>query len=366
MNLEKTMGKSKERRERRRVSAERRIKEHHVGFGSTSIKLPDGKSFFQPKKEGTYRLEIIPYVVPEGAGNPFADDGDYYFERTFFTHRGIGPNKGTYICLFNTVRQPCPICEYLAKLAKEDKKDEDLIKSLGAKERQLWNVFDHDNPEDGVKVWDISFYLFGERLQIEVKNGDEDENLNHFADPDRGKTLKVVLEEKFFMKKPYYNTATISFKERRKPLADEILDEAVVLDDTLIITEYDQLNQVFLQIDSRTDRKTEDKSGEENTSATAEDLDIHKDDEVLYEEKTCTVIRISGDGTSLTLVDENQQLYKGVAPDEVIVSTEDDNPNPSPNVEPEDTTTSPSPSPSGETKDSSKDEENWDDWSEDD
>lgn len=235
-----------ERRERGKVSARKTAEDHKSGFQSKSIKIPDGVRLFIVKAEGVRRLEIIPYVVPEGAKNPNAEPGEMHFESTFWVHRDIGPDGDAYPCLKKTFGEACPICDFRAELLRDPDADENQVKNLAPKERQLWNVYDLDDPARGVQLWDVSFHLFGKQLYARVNNSDEEDNYEFFADPDEGMTLKVGFKEESFGGNTFYTAQTIDFKPRKEPLSDEILDKASVLDSLINHYDYDELKAVFL------------------------------------------------------------------------------------------------------------------------
>lgn len=242
-----TARRTKERKERQRVSARKRAEEHKSGFSSKCYRIPDGVKSYSIKKEGVHRMDIIPYTVPEGVNNPFAEPGELHFERTYYTHRDIGPDGDMYPCLKKTFGTACPICDHRASMLRDPDADEELVKSLAPKERQLWNVFDPDDAEKGVQLWDCSFHLFGKQLDARVNNSDEDDGYEFFADPDDGLTLKVGFKEKTFGGNTFCETETIDFKSRKAPLPDELLEKAMILDSLLIKYDYDSLKQIFLQ-----------------------------------------------------------------------------------------------------------------------
>lgn len=250
----------KTRREERRskVSGRRRAEEHKTGFSSKCYRIPDGHKLFQVKAEGVKRLDIIPYTVSENAKNPYAEAGEQHFERTYFAHRDVGPDADMYPCLQKTFGMSCPICEYRKNLLKDPDADEDVIKNLAPKERQLWNVLDLDEPEKGVQLWDCSFHLFGKQLDARINNSDEDEGYEFFADPDEGLTLKIGFSEQSFGKSTFYQAETIDFKARKKPIEDEVLEKALNLDEILIKYDPQKLKEVFLQT------KTEDADADES------------------------------------------------------------------------------------------------------
>jgi pyruvate/2-oxoglutarate dehydrogenase complex dihydrolipoamide acyltransferase (E2) component len=210
----------------------------------TSLKLPEGVNLFSVKKGGVKRLEIVPYEVTSGA-NPDSQPGDLYFQRTFWTHRGVGANNDTYICPQRTAGQRCPICEERARLDKAGDTDPELLKDLLPKKRQLWNVYDHSDPDRGVQVWDISYWLFGKQLFARITHADEEDEYEWFADPDDGFTLKVGFTEKQFAGNTYTEAETIDFKLRAEGLDPDILDAANDLDGCLVVEDYDKLASVF-------------------------------------------------------------------------------------------------------------------------
>ncbi len=349
-------------RERKKLSARKWADKSDSGFVQTVLKL-NSDQMFNPKKAGTIRIEIVPYEVPEnpkGGPNPNAESGELWYERTFFTHRGIGVDDNSYVCPLKTAGKPCPICEYRKELMRTKDGDEDMIKSLAPKQRQLWNVFDHGEPDAGGRVWEISYHLFGKRLKAEINDADEDEGLDYFADPDEGMTLRVGMKEKSGGGFTFSEAETVGFKPRRKPLSDEILAGARPLDDLLIILPYDKLKSIFLQEEgiehpetewSETDddddpagqdyaavqeaehkdepppkKKLSKPKSESKSAPTAESLGIGKGDDVFYEGVTWTVVKVSPDGTKLNLVDDDGEIAAGVPVSNVAVGGGDSEP----------------------------------------
>jgi hypothetical protein len=333
-------------RERPKLSAKRWAETADSGFTPTVVKLPEGVNFFSPKKAGTYRLEIVPYEVPanpKGGQNPNAQPGELHYERTYFSHRGIGADERSYVCPAQTCGRPCPICEHRRELMRDRDADEDLIKALAPKQRQLWNIYDHAEPEKGVQVWDVSFHLFGRQLKAAINNADEDDGWEYFADPADGLTLRIGMEEKSFAGNSFLECATVGFKSRREPLSDEILDAAQPLDDLLILLDYDKLKSIFLQEEGvdhgdddepapKKERKQskpaddddepaqkkqpkppkEEKPKAEEKPVTAADLGIGKGDDCRYAGKNWTIIRVSEDGLTVTLSNDDDEVRKGI------------------------------------------------------
>jgi hypothetical protein len=242
--------RKKEKRKKRSTleNVQRRMETHKTGFAPTAFELPENTSLFVLKDEKSVRLDIIPYEV--GEGNPYADPGTLHYERTFYVHRGIGADQNSYVCPAKTCGERCYICEYRAKLSKDPDADEKLIKDLFPKQRQLFNVIDTKERDKGVQLLEISYHLFGKVLDREIQNADEDDDYRSFAELEGGKTLKLGVEEQHAEGNSWLSVVSINFRERKDDYDEDILEEAVCLDDILRIKDYDELKEIFLQTES--------------------------------------------------------------------------------------------------------------------
>src|SRR5258708_36480063 len=111
------MRSDKRDREERR-NAFRRQAEQSGSFESTAVRVPSGMKMFRIKAAGVKRVDLVPYTV--GKGNPFADPGMSYPERTFYVHQNVGVKDSSYVCLRETLGKRCPICDYRKKLDSEE------------------------------------------------------------------------------------------------------------------------------------------------------------------------------------------------------------------------------------------------------
>lgn len=230
-------------------SARERADKHTSGFESTTVNVPEGMKRFKLKSAGTKIIDILPYRV--GEGNPFAKPGELHYERTFHTHKGIGPNEDSYVCPAKTKGDKCPICEYRAKLSRNPDADEDLVKSLRPSERQLFLVIDHADREAGPQIWDISYHLFGKVLDSTLKNSDEEDGFDLFYHLTKGLSLKLMVQEKSMGRgKPFYFVESILFKQRKEQYSADMLDELPCLDDLLIIKPYKELQAILMHTDA--------------------------------------------------------------------------------------------------------------------
>ena len=273
---------AKRRRERKKVSAKRRLQEHSSGFESTVVRRPDGMETFKLDKGGIKLLDIIPFIA--GKGNPFADEGEEYYERTFWSHRGIGPNNESYICPAKTAQKDCPICEYRQYLSKDPDSDQAEADALKPKERQLWLVQDRKDLGKGVQLWEVSHFLFGKILDSTLESGEEDDGWDYFADPVEGFYLRVNFEEESYDGNKFYKAARIDFKSR-EPLDENIAEQVPCLDDLLKIEPYEKLKAIFEGGKTKTDDDDVDEDDEpprrkrRRSTPPPDDVDLDDDDD---------------------------------------------------------------------------------------
>ncbi len=305
-------------RKRKRAGSAKRDQKHQEGGNWTSITLPEGLKLWQPKAGQSYRVDIIPFEA--GEGNPHADPGEWYYERTYYRHAGIGPDNGLYCCLSRTFRKPCPICEYRANLSNDPDANEEaekMIKDLAPKERQLFLILDHKNTEDGVQLWEFSYHNFGKLLDFDRRDAEEDEDyIKNFDDERGGAALRISFSEEKFGGRPFAKAQSIKFTPRPNGLDSELLGHGICLDKLLKEMPYDELKAIFLQTGGSSDDKPqqgETQQPESRQWKTAEECGIRRMDEVVYNGEICMVSRVSPDGTSLTLIDPDDEVIKAVA-----------------------------------------------------
>jgi hypothetical protein len=229
-----------------RQAARRRAEAADRGFTPTSIKFPNDLKLFQVKSEGIQLFDIVPYTA--GAGNPNAEKGSLYFERTYYVHRGVGVNSNSYICPAKVYGKKCPICSHIVKLEREGA-DKQTIDALRPKNRQLFLVYDRKEPEAGLKLLDSSYHLFGKLLDDRVLEPDaEEEGWAYYWFPnEEGKTLRVNFKQETFGGRAFFKASSIDFKPRKEALPDEILEHGYCLDDMLIQVDYEELKKKFYE-----------------------------------------------------------------------------------------------------------------------
>lgn len=262
---------SKEKR--KYVSARKRAEQDKQTYTASFLKLPEGVQMFKPKAE-RYLLDVMPYEA--GEGNEFAEEGELTYERTYFVHRRVGANEETFICPRKTAGKPCPICEHAAKLMRKVEGDyEDEVQALRPKKRQLFNVRDLRQPDKGVQLFEFSFHNFGKKLHEKIMGAEEEDEdaYNQFYSLEDGMSLKVYFSEESGGGYSYVEASDIEFRPRKNQYDESDLEESHCLDDLLIIPDYDDLKEVFLEA------ANEKEEEEERPRRRGKDRDEDKEEE---------------------------------------------------------------------------------------
>ena len=208
-----------------------------------SVSLPENVKRFAPKK-GTYKLDVIPYTVSAKKHPDGVAAGELWCRRPFLIHYGVGVDNKPQVCP-RTIGKPCPICEYYERERKRPGADEDALKEIRAKARELYNVIDLDNEDEGIQVLEMSYHLFGKLLENEINEADDDE-VAGFAELKGGKTLKVRFSESSMGTNKFLEATRIDFLDR-DDYKKSILDDVVDLDTVFNILPYEELEAVFLE-----------------------------------------------------------------------------------------------------------------------
>ena len=245
------MSKKKSNFRNQTVSDARRQKKEAASYGY--LNLPKGVKIFNIKeKTREILMDIIPYVVTDKR-HPDRDadenraivDGLWY-KRPFKTHRDIGVNNDTFVCL-TSIGKKCPICDYVTEQRRKGAEWDDL-KDIAAKHRNLYAVIpiDSDDHDEVGHVWEISRFLFQNELNDQLE---EDPDNGIFPDLEEGLTLKVKLKWKKFGKNSFAETRDITFEERNEQYTEDVLEDVPNLDEILNVLSYKELEAKFLDME---------------------------------------------------------------------------------------------------------------------
>ncbi len=259
--------KSKKEKRTRRYTDAKKVNSEMDSFKPTSFKAPKGVEVFRFREEKTYRLDIIPFVT--GEGNPAAEAGYDHYERRYYAHKNIGPNRDLVVCPAKTFDKDCPICEHRARIKQDEDGDPKLFDELKPQLRHLWLVYDYDDPEKGVQIMDTAHWKsFGEMLKDKIDASEEDDNFENFFHLEEGMTLRVTVKEDTFNGKTFMKVSNIEMKPRKKPLDPELTDNVPCLDELLIELSYKELEKKFNAIAaSKDDEDEDDDEGESEKSS---------------------------------------------------------------------------------------------------
>jgi len=206
--------------------------------GLTTLELPEGVELYKPEK-GPVEFDILPYVVSVD-NHPEVKKGEQWYQRNYLAHRNVGPEEKFLICP-RTIGKRCPICEEHQKLKKDPNAEEEVVDALRAKERELFNVVMKDG-DGSVMILDISTFLFGRKLEEEIREGDE-ANAS-FAELTGGKTLKVRWESKSMGTTKFVEAGRIDFVDR-EDIDPAALEAVVDLDKAMKILSYEEIDKIF-------------------------------------------------------------------------------------------------------------------------
>ena len=228
----------------------RNAQKQQRGASYGHLNLPKGLSIFKEEPGSRVNLDILPYEVT-AANHPDRDDeyeiaipGSLWYKRPYWLHRNIGPDNQSIVCP-SSIGQKCPICEYRAQLLKDGARwDDDAVKALKPSMRNLYVVIPKGSKkyEETPHIWDISQFLFQDKLNEEIQENEEYET---FPDLEEGYTLRIRFSEESFGGNKFAETSRIDFKERGKPYDESILEEVPHLDDLLEISSYKAIEAMF-------------------------------------------------------------------------------------------------------------------------
>ena len=214
------------------------------------LNLPKGMRIFKEEPKSRVSLDILPYEVT----NPHHLDrdeeyetalvGGLWYRHPYWIHRNIGANNESVVCP-SSVKQKCPICEHRAQLLKDGVEwNDDSVKALKASLRNLYVVIPRGskNYEETPHIWDISQFLFQDKLNEEIQENEEYET---FPDLEDGYTLRIRFTEEQIGTNKFAATSRIDFIERDKPLAESLLEDVPALDDILVVPTYKTVEALF-------------------------------------------------------------------------------------------------------------------------
>lgn len=229
---------------------EESFKSRNSGGNKKSVfdwsKVDKEVSFFKPK-EGSNAIDIIPYTVKSNmhplvkSGSMKIGNEDYMMD--IFIHSRVGPAEQDVICPKKNYNKHCPICDAAEDFRKNGQDEE--YRALKAKRTCFYNVIDQAHPEDGVKVWNVSYFLFEKNLIEEANDSSEDGKFVEFADVKHGKTVKFRGTIRKIGTNEFLEYTGFKFLDRDDSVAKYTKD-VVNFDELITLMTPDQLSAILM------------------------------------------------------------------------------------------------------------------------
>lgn len=191
--------------------------------------LKDHIKMWKPN-DGDNRIRILPPTW----------EGAKHFGLDIYVHYGVGPDRGSYLCLTKMKGEDDPINEEREVARREE--DEKYAKQLEAKRRVLVFLIDRDHEKDGVQAWAMPWTVDRDIVKVSVdRQSGEVLPIDH---PEEG--YDVEFEKKGTKDRTEYLGVAIA--RRSTPLGkDDWLDYAIdnPLPDQLQYFDYDHIAKAF-------------------------------------------------------------------------------------------------------------------------
>jgi len=252
---------------------ERELEEAHNE--SKSRKEGSGKfgTFFKedlevPKwrcKNGEHVIDIIPYRA--GKHDPNRPEGKAAYFLDLYVHRNVGLTNDSFVCPSRNYKKPCPICEEIKKQSDNDVPYEDYKDDV-PKRVNIYNIVCYDNDEEtekGVQIWDVANFFMEDKLRGLAKNKRTGEPI-YYASPKKETGRSIAFERKG---KGKGNVEFLSheFLKRDYDITRDILEQAVCLDEAIIISSYEEIYEAYYGKEFSGKSRTRNKEdGEEESS----------------------------------------------------------------------------------------------------
>jgi hypothetical protein len=330
--------KQREKRELRYVDARAAAAKASAGYIPASIKIPDGCKFKTFNKEGSFDIDILPYIV--GKGNPEADKDYVWWRRFYYIHRGLGANpKKQWVCPAETFGKKCAVCAYNNR---ENKRGTDAFKELAPKHREVMAFRMAEGNDPTIYIYEDSYYFgLGELIDKLITTSKEKKGYKTFYYLADGKSVTVGAAKN---NRGFVVPSSVDFDAREEDLPEDLIDSVPCLDDLIVETPNSKLQELLDEgapeeddSDSKRGRDDDEEDEDEDVDDDEDEDDDEEDDDeeesvklsvgdtVTYKKKECEVTKISSDGTSLTLKEKvGGKLHKGVDPEDVELMEQDD------------------------------------------
>lgn len=200
-------------------------------------------------REGEHLIDIIPFIA--GSNHLQVDSGKPTYVVDVWIHQKVGINENDYLCLTRNYREPCPICEFLAKKRMEalTDKEEKVLKTKDPKRRCLYNIVCYDSARErdkGVQLWEIAHFLF-EKKVLAIAREPQGGGFIPFSSPDNGKAIYFEREGSGLENTQYLGYKFVDRQRIRDyiTISNELLESAYILDELVHKPDYAEVHEAL-------------------------------------------------------------------------------------------------------------------------
>lgn len=226
---------------------------------------------FSPKyKPEENAIDIIPFITtqpwykklrtPSGRDNGL-DTGCLEYKLQVPIHKNIGINGDMFLCLREAFGDACALCDEMFSAYQTG--DKDKAYDLKPSWRTFYNVYDYDDPDKGIQIFDISYYLFESTTKNDPQRANlidammlDDSGPVPFFDLTEGKIIIAKFKKKTFGKNEFPEIDDIQFEDRSEPYDESILSKVFPLDSMLVISTNEEMKNAYYALEE--DKTKED------------------------------------------------------------------------------------------------------------
>ena len=263
----------------------RKERESNKSYGY--LNLPKGLKTLSVEEDiHKIKVDFLLYLVTDKrhpdlvASEGIAAVGTPWWSRPFSIHREVGPagNDSVTVVCPTSIGKKCPICEHRVKRIKEGA-DKEEYKHFYPKQRRLYVVNVLEIKKKGMEefeefedagvplIWDMSTKLFQDVLDEILE--EYPEHLD-FCSLETGKTAVLTLKWEKLGKTTYPEVRHIDFEER-EPYDEKILEDIPNLDDLLVVRSYEEIENLFYELDNENDTISSDNDPDDDSDADSDD-----------------------------------------------------------------------------------------------
>ena len=221
-------------------------------------------------------MDIIPFVItqdwyrklrmPSGRPNGL-EAGMWDYKLQIPVHRGVGANKDVYLCLREAFGGACIICDEMFEAYKTG--DKKLAADLRPGWRCFYNVYDYDDPDKGIMLFEISYYCFEATTKLDPQRASlidammlDPSGPVPFCDLQEGSTIVAKFKKKVLGKVDFPEISEIKF-EARDPYDESILQKVYPLDSMLVIPTPEEVRKAYFELEETPDEIPEGETSKE-------------------------------------------------------------------------------------------------------